>query len=49
MAKIFHLAIPVEDLDKAIEFYCEILGCTKGRHPIQELKQLDKEKYERLL
>ena len=30
MAKIFHLAIPVEDLDKAIEFYCNVLGCKKG-------------------
>ena len=30
MAKTFHLAIPVEDLDKAIEFYCNVLGCKKG-------------------
>ena len=30
MANRFHLAIPAGDLDKAIEFYCNILGCTKG-------------------
>ena len=31
MVKTFHLAIPVgEDLDKAIEFYCNVLGCKKG-------------------
>ena len=31
MAKTFHLAIPVgEDLDKAIEFYCNVLGCKRG-------------------
>jgi len=30
MAKTFHLAIPVEDLDKAIEFYCNALGCKRG-------------------
>ena len=30
MAKTIHLAIPVEDLDKTIEFYCNVLGCKKG-------------------
>ena len=31
MANVFHLAIPVgDDLDKAIEFYCNVLGCKKG-------------------
>ena len=30
MTKTFHLAIPVEDLDKTIEFYCNVLGCKKG-------------------
>ena len=31
MVNTFHLAIPVgEDLDKAIEFYCNVLGCKKG-------------------
>ena len=30
MAKTFHLAIPVGDLDKAIEFYCNVLECKKG-------------------
>ena len=31
MAKTFHLAIPVgDDLDKTIEFYCDVLGCKKG-------------------
>ena len=30
MAKTFHLAIPVRNLNKAIEFYCNVLGCKKG-------------------
>ena len=30
MANRFHLAIPVGDLDKSIEFYCNVLGCKKG-------------------
>ena len=30
MAKTFHLAIPAGDLDKSIEFYCNILGRTTG-------------------
>ena len=30
MSNRFHLAIPVGDLDIAIEFYCGILGCEKG-------------------
>ena len=27
----FHLAIPVSDLAEAEAFYCDILGCSKGR------------------
>jgi len=27
----FHLAIPVTDLVAAEEFYCDVLGCNKGR------------------
>ena len=27
----FHLAIPVDDLAAAQEFYCGLLGCSKGR------------------
>ena len=30
MVSRFHLAIPAGDLDKAINFYCEILGCSRG-------------------
>ena len=30
MANRFHLAIHAGDLHKAIEFYCNVLGCTKG-------------------
>ena len=30
MAKTFHLAIPAGNLDRAIEFYCNVLGCKKG-------------------
>ena len=34
MAKTFHLAIPVRNLNKAIEFYCNVLGCKKGNSEI---------------
>ncbi len=27
----FHLAIPVEDLEKCKSFYLDVLGCTEGR------------------
>ena len=27
----FHLAFPVDDVDSAVEFYTEILGCSTGR------------------
>ena len=27
----FHLAIPVKDLKASIEFYSEVLGCSRGR------------------
>jgi len=30
MANRFHLAIPVGDLDVAVKFYCDLLGCNKG-------------------
>ena len=30
MAKTFHLAIPAGDLNKAIDFYCNVLGRKKG-------------------
>ena len=30
MSNRFHLAIPVGNLDIAIKFYCDILGCKKG-------------------
>ena len=30
MGTRFHLAIPAGDLDKAIKFYCDILGCERG-------------------
>ena len=30
MSKLFHLAIPAGDLDKSIDFYCNVLGCKKG-------------------
>ena len=30
MGSRFHLAIPAGNLDKAINFYCEILGCARG-------------------
>ena len=29
MGTRFHLAIPAGDLDKAIKFYCDILGCER--------------------
>lgn len=30
MAKRFHLALPAGDLEKAVAFYCGLLGCRKG-------------------
>ena len=30
MANRFHLAIPAGDLNVAMTFYCDLLGCTKG-------------------
>ena len=30
MANRFHLAIPAGDLDVAMKFYCDLLGCKKG-------------------
>jgi uncharacterized protein len=27
----FHLAIPVDDLEKARRFYCDLIGCRTGR------------------
>jgi len=30
MNRRFHLAIPVGDLDTAMKFYCEVLGCERG-------------------
>ena len=27
----FHLAIPAGDLDVAIKFYCDVLGCRRGK------------------
>ena len=30
MENRFHLAIQAGDLDKAIKFYCEVLGCERG-------------------
>ncbi len=35
MANRFHLAIPAGDLHNAIEFYCNVLGCTKGNSEIK--------------
>ena len=31
MAALFHLSIPVDDLDRAKAFYIDALGCTVGR------------------
>ena len=31
MAPLFHLSIPVDDLDRAKAFYIDTLGCTVGR------------------
>ena len=45
MAKTFHLAIPVTgNLDKVIEFYCNVLGCKKGNsenHPFYSWCDID--------
>tara|TARA_Y100000296_G_C5165956_1_gene254587 strand:+ start:1847 stop:2293 length:447 start_codon:yes stop_codon:yes gene_type:complete len=34
MANTFHLAILAGDLEEAIEFYCNVLGCKKGNSEI---------------
>ena len=31
MTSRFHLAIPAGDLDIAIKFYCDVLGCSRGK------------------
>ena len=31
MINRFHLAIPAGDLDKSIKFYCDVLGCSRGK------------------
>ena len=31
MINRFHLAIPAGDLDVAIKFYCDVLGCCRGK------------------
>lgn len=31
MNTIFHLSFPIDDLDKARQFYGEVLGCEQGR------------------
>ena len=31
MINRFHLAIPAGDLDVAIKFYCDVLGCRRGK------------------
>ena len=31
MTNRFHLAIPAGDLDLAINFYCDVLGCNRGK------------------
>ena len=45
MTKTFHLAIPVTgDFNKAIEFYCKILGCKKSNseiHPFSAWCDID--------
>ena len=35
MANTFHLAILAGDLDTAIDFYCNVLGCTKGNSEVK--------------
>ena len=31
MISRFHLAIPAGDLDTALNFYCDVLGCDRGK------------------
>ena len=35
MPQPFHLAIPVDDLDAAADFYGTLLGCQRGRSDVQ--------------
>ena len=53
MGNRFHLAIPAGDLDKAINFYCEILGCERGnaefKYPVPHFGvHLDAETFKKL-
>ena len=34
VSNTFHLAVTVGDLDAGIDFYCNILGCTKGNSDV---------------
>ena len=34
VSNTFHLAVTAGDLDAAIDFYCNILGCTKGNSEV---------------
>ena len=36
LSNTFHLAVPAGDLDAAIDFYCNILGCKKRNSEINE-------------
>ena len=50
MAPLFHLSIPVNDLDRAKDFYLSTLGCeigreTKGRFDINFFGHHVEEKY----
>ena len=35
MISRFHLAIPAGDLDTALNFYCDVLGCDRGKAEIK--------------
>ena len=41
MENRFHLAIPAGDLDKAIKFYCDVLGCQRGNSEFKYLHTHD--------
>ena len=49
MENRFHLAIPAGDLDKAIKFYCDTLGCSRGnaefKYPAQRKAQIEYEPF----
>jgi len=40
IARLDHVVVNVSDLDRALAFYCDVLGCKEERRPMDTLVQL---------